>query len=64
MLPLPVIFGMYAIAAIFIIICIGTAVGALGNATKDKKKAKDQGLVAFAFCMLGTVTIVMAKALA
>jgi hypothetical protein len=64
MLPFPIILGMYAVAAIFIIICIGTSVGALSNAQKDKKKAKDQGLVAFAFCMLGTVTMVMAKALA
>jgi uncharacterized membrane protein len=64
MLPFPIIMGMYLAAAIFIMICIGTAIGALSKAQTDKKKAKEMGLVGFTFCLLGTVTLVMAKALA
>lgn len=64
MLPFPIIMGMYLAAIIFIFICIGTAVGAVSKAQTDKPKAKTQGLVAFAFCLLGTVTLVLAKALA
>lgn len=64
MLPFPIIMGMYLAAVIFIFICIGTAVGALSKAQTDKPKAKTQGLVAFTFCLLGTVTLVLAKALA
>ena len=48
---------LYGIAALFMMICIGTTMGALSNAMSDKKKAKDQGLTAFAFCMLGTLFI-------
>lgn len=48
---------LYGIAALFMMICIGTAMGALGKATSDKKKAKDMGLTAFAFCLLGMMFI-------
>lgn len=48
---------LYGIAAIFMIICIGTTMGALSNAMSDKKKAKDQGLTAFAFCLLGMMFV-------
>ena len=54
-------YGLMLVAFVFIIICVGTAMGALSNATKNKKKAKDQGLVAFAFCILGTVLLMAAK---
>jgi hypothetical protein len=48
---------LYGIAALFMIICIGTTMGALSNAMSDKKKAKDQGLTALAFCLLGLMFI-------
>ena len=48
---------LYGIAVIFMMICIGTAVGALSNARTDKKKASGMGITAFAFCMLGTLFI-------
>ena len=57
MLPPPIKIGLYIVALVFIVICVGTAMGALSNAQKDKKKAKDQGLVAFAFCLLASVLI-------
>lgn len=43
---------LYGIGALFMMICIGTAVGALSKATTDKTKAKTMGITAFAFCML------------
>jgi len=59
---LPKIIAMI-VAAIFIIIFIGTAMGSLSNVQKDKKKAKDQGLVAFAFCLLGSITFMVSTKL-
>ena len=44
---------LYGVAAVFFMICIGTLVGAIGNATSDKTKAKNMSLTAFAFCLLG-----------
>lgn len=44
---------LYGIAALFMMICIGTAVGALSKATSDKTKAKTMGITAFTFCLLG-----------
>ena len=46
---------LYGIAALFMMICIGTAMGALSKAMSDKKKAKDMGLTAFAFFLLGVL---------
>lgn len=59
---LPKIIAMI-VAIIFIVICIGTAVGALSNAQKDKEAAKKQGLVAFTFCLLGTFAFLASKVL-
>lgn len=46
---------LYVMALVFMMVCVGTAVGALSKAKDDKKKAGDMGLTAFAFCMLATV---------
>ena len=48
---------LYGIAAIFVMICIGTSVGALSKATTDKKKASDMGITALAFCLLALMFI-------
>lgn len=57
----PLHWGLMLAALIFIVICIGTAMGALSNAQKNKEAAKKQGLVAFAFCMLGVVFYIASK---
>ena len=54
---------LYIIALVFMMVCVGTAVGALSKAKDDKKKAGDMGLVAFAFCLLATVFAVAGKAM-
>jgi Na+/proline symporter len=46
---------LYGIAILFMMICIGTAVGAVSKATSDKPKAKTMGITAFAFCLLGVL---------
>jgi peptidoglycan/LPS O-acetylase OafA/YrhL len=46
---------MYGAALIFMMVCIGTVMGALSEAKSDKKKAKTMGLTAFAFCMLAVL---------
>lgn len=47
--------GLYVLALVFIMICVGTSVGALSKAKDDRKKAGDMGLTALAFCMLAVV---------
>ena len=51
---------LYACAILFIVICIGTAMGALSNARKDRQKAQTQGITAFAFFLLGGVMLLAA----
>ena len=48
---------LYAIGALFMMICIGTSVGALSKARADTKKASDMGITAFAFCLLAMLFI-------
>lgn len=43
---------LYGIAIIFMMICVGTVMGALSKATSDKAKAKTMGITAFTFCLL------------
>jgi hypothetical protein len=43
---------LYGIALLFMMICIGTTIGALSKSMSDKKKAKTMGLTAFAFFLL------------
>ena len=50
-----VVMILYGVALLFMMICVGTAMGALSKATTDKKKASDMGLTAFAFCMLAMI---------
>lgn len=42
-------------AILYIMICIGTAMGALSAAQTDTQKARKQGLVGFTFCLLGVL---------
>jgi hypothetical protein len=43
---------LYGIAILFMMICIGTIVGAASKAMTDKKKAQTMGLTGFTFCLL------------
>lgn len=52
---------LYAVAAVFMMVCIGTTVGALSKAKDDRKKAGDMGLTGLAFCMLAVLFFLGAK---
>lgn len=53
--------GLYVLALIFMMVCIGVTVGALSKAKDDRKKAGDMGLTGLAFCMLAVVFGVAGK---